>query len=89
MPADREPLRAHLGEGQLGGADRPPLERGVHDVEADPLGREQPPALLRLGHAPLAQVDVVPSGEQVLPVPRALAVADQDEGAHRPERFDA
>ena len=69
----------HLGERQLKrvlGADE---RRGEGEVEGDPVRLHSAPGLLGLLDARRAQIDVAPSGEQVLEVPFALAVAQQDE----------
>ena len=86
--AHRDPHPVGLGERQLGGADRPALQRRVHDVRQQAVLDEQRPAAGRLGHALVGEIDVDPPGEQVLLVPLALAVAEQDErGEHGGDRM--
>ena len=64
--AHRDPHPIGRVERQLGGADRPPLQRRVHDVGEQAVLDEQLAAACRLGHPLLGQVDVDPPGEQVL-----------------------
>ena len=78
---DGDPVPVGRVERQARGGDGASLQRGVHDVRA--AGRPhrmQLAAAHRLGPALLGQVDVDPAGEEVLGVPVALAVAEQDQG---------
>src|SRR5690606_13368647 len=65
-----------------GGADRAAQHRGVHDVGEQPLLAHQLAAADGLLAALLGQGHVHPAGEEVLGVPVALAVAQQDQGRH-------
>ena len=67
-------------EGDRRGGDRPAQQRGVHDVGSQAGVLQLLPAALGLGPALVAQGYVDPAGEEVLGVPDALAVAQQDEG---------
>ena len=78
--AHRDPVPVGGVEGQRGRGDRSPLQRGVHDVGQQAGLDEQLAAADRLGAALVGQVDVDPAGEEVLGVPLALAVAEQDQG---------
>ena len=79
-PAHRDPVPVGRVEGEVRGVDRAPLHGGVHDVGEQPGLTHQLAAALGLGAALLGQVDVDPAGEEVLGVPVALAVAEQDQG---------
>ncbi len=77
---DRDPVPVGGVERQARGVDGATLHRGVHDVGEDAgLAEELTPAD-RLGAALVGQRDVDPAGEEVLGVPLALTVAEQDEG---------
>ena len=79
---DGQPHQVHLVEDDPERADRALQHRDERDVERDALGLEQPTGFARL-FAPLrGEVDVDPAGEQVLEVPDALAVAQQDESTN-------
>jgi hypothetical protein len=75
--ANRQPEAVQLVEGELGGADGPHLERGVHHVGLESGLADGDPGGPGLGLALLGEVGVVPAGEEVEVVPLALAVADQ------------
>ena len=77
--AHRDPVPVGGVEGQRGGGDRASLQRGVDDVGQEAGLDEQLPAAHGLAAALVGQVDVDPAGEEVLGVPLALAVAEQDE----------
>jgi hypothetical protein len=62
------------------GGDGPALQRGVHDVRKDAGLCELLTATHGLNPALVGEVDVDPSGEEVLGVPLTLAVSKQDEG---------
>ena len=64
----------------LRGPDRAAHHRGVQHVRQQAALGEQLTAPARLGRALLGQADVDPAGEEVLLVPVALAVPEQDEG---------
>ena len=65
-------------ERQARGVDGAALHRGVHDVGEYAGLAELLTAADRLGAALVGQRDVDPAGEEVLGVPVALAVAEQD-----------
>jgi hypothetical protein len=50
-------------------------QRGVRDIEREPLARDELAGVLGLAHAGLAERHVDPAGEAVFAVPLALAVA--------------
>ncbi|SHW84462.1 Uncharacterised protein [Mycobacteroides abscessus subsp. abscessus] len=68
---------------QIGGGDRPAQQRRVEHVRQHTLLDQQLPAANGFGPALVSEVDVDPTGEQVLLVPLALAVTQQDQGRHR------
>ena len=76
---DGQPELVELLEDDLRGEDRARQERRKHAVEAEALGLQQPPAGPGLLDAFRGESHVHPAGEAVLEVPRALAVADEDE----------
>src|SRR5664280_1442292 len=76
---DGNPELVELLEDDLRSEDRARQERGVETVEAESLCLEQSSGGVRLLDAFRREADVHPSGEAVLEVPRALAVADEDE----------
>ena len=78
----RDPEPVEHGERQVGGADRPLLQRRVHDVGVDVVLAQQHAGVAGLGLALRREVDVVPPGEEVELVPLALAVPEQHEGRH-------
>jgi hypothetical protein len=57
----------------------------VDDLDLDAGFGQQPAALPGLLLTEVGQVDVLPPGEEVLGVPGALAVAQEDEGGHDQE----
>ena len=80
---DRQPEAVHLLQGQVGRPDRPGLDRCVENVHVQSgLGGHEATGRPGLVLAPPGEVHVDPAGEQVLLVPGALAVAEQDQGAH-------
>ena len=85
---DRDPVPVGDVEGRRGRVDRAAQQRGVHDVgEYAGVAQElaRPDAL---GAALVVERDVDPPGEEVLGVPLALAVAEQDQGVgHRGARL--
>jgi hypothetical protein len=70
-------------ERQVGRGDRTAQHRGVYDVGQQPGLDELLAAGDRLLATLLGQRDIDPAGEQVLRVPFALSVAQQDQGAGR------
>ena len=78
-------MRVALVERELGGADRAHLQRGVQDVGPHAGVREVAAAAAGFVAALVGQVDVDPTGEQVLQVPLALPVAKQDERVRHEE----
>ncbi len=75
----RDPVAVGGVEREVGRRDRAAQHRGVHDVGEQPRVGEHPPAGDGLAAAPVGEVHVDPAGEEVLGVPDALAVAEQDE----------
>ena len=79
VPAFGQAGLPHLGqrEGQrvLGADER----RGKGKVECDAMRLEAPAGLLGLFDACRGQIHIAPAGEQVLEVPFALAMAQQDQ----------
>ena len=65
------------------GLDRAAHHRGVHDVGQQVLLAQQLAAAARLGLALRGEADVDPAGEEVLLVPVALAVPEQDQRVRR------
>src|SRR5450830_120338 len=76
---DGQPELVELLEEDLGREDRPRQERREHAVETEALRLQQPPGGLGFLDALRGEPHVHPAGETVLEVPRALAVADEDE----------
>ncbi len=76
---DRDPVAVGGLQGQLGGADRTLLEGRVDHVGQQVGVLQELAAADCLLLALLVQVDVHPAGEQVLRVPLALAVAEEDQ----------
>lgn len=87
---DRDPVAVRGLQRELGGADGALLEGGVQDIGEQTGVLEQLTAADCLLLALLGEVDVHPTGEQVLRVPFALAVAEEDQlvrcVGHEPER---
>ncbi len=83
--ADRDPGPSAFVEGEVGGTDRAHLDGGVDDVGPHVRTREVAPAAARFVATLLGQVDVDPTGEQVLEIPLALSVAQQDERVRHEE----
>ncbi len=77
---DRDPVPVGDVEADHGGADRAAQQGGVDDVGLDPGVAQLLPAAERLGPALLGEGHVDPAREEVLGVPDALAVAEQDQG---------
>src|SRR3954451_209366 len=63
--------------------DRALEHRGERDIERVSTVAQQASCLQRLGATPFGEVDVVPAGKSVFLVPRALAVAEQDDSVHK------
>jgi hypothetical protein len=76
----RQPVQVGGVQRQLGGPDRAAQQRGVQHGRFDAVLGQQLPAAPGLRLAGLGQVHVHPAGEQVLQVPVALAVPEQDQG---------
>src|SRR4029079_1358273 len=82
--ANRNPQPIGNVQGDFGGANCASQHRCVDDVWKQVVLYDQLTAALGLGHSLWTEVDVDPSGEQILPVPVALAVAKQHQGGgHR------
>jgi hypothetical protein len=75
----RDPAAVSRRQRDLRGVDRPGQQGGVQHLGQQPGLHQQLTAALRLAAALVVQVDVHPAGEQVLRVPLALAVAQQDQ----------
>ena len=67
-------------ERQLRGSNGATQQRGVDDVRQDASLGEQLATADCLGNALVVQIDIDPAGEQVLRVPLAFAMAQEDEG---------
>src|SRR5699024_10494037 len=78
-PAHRDPVAVDDVEAHRGRGDRAAEQRRVDDVGEDAGVAQLLAATQGLRAALLGQVDVDPAGEEVLGVPQALAVAEQDE----------
>ena len=76
---DRYPHPVGGVEDDPQGADRPREHRGEGDGGTELLAQQFAPGLRRLEQSLFAQVDVVPAGEQVIDIPGALSVADQNQ----------
>src|SRR5207248_9414250 len=76
---DRNAVLAELLEHDVERALCPDERRRERDVEAQALRFQLAAGSTRFGDALLAQIDVAPSGEQVLEIPLALAVANEHE----------
>jgi hypothetical protein len=76
-----QPHLAHAVQGQMAGHDRAGEKRGVSHVEIQPGFGHGDAGLGGFGQALVGQGHIVPAGEEVLLIPRALAVAEDDEGA--------
>ena len=76
----RDPVPVARVEGEVRRGDRATEHGGVQHVGQHAGLGHQRAAALRLGPALVAQRDVDPAGEEVLGVPLALAVAEQDQG---------
>ena len=77
--AHRNPVAIATVEGKIGGVDGAAQQRGVEHRRQQPLRGQQLCCFPGLGLALLVDVDVHPPGEQILRVPFALAVAEQDQ----------
>src|SRR5271165_523412 len=80
------PASLHRNPHPIGGVQNQPQRadsafqhRGEGDLGLELFALQFAPRLLRLLESLIAQVDVVPAGEQVLDVPNALSVTDQDQ----------
>src|ERR1051326_6860273 len=78
----RQPHLVEAIERDPQGANRAFQHRGERDVERIAALLEQPSRLARFVAAFLGQIDVGPAGETILLVPRALAMAEEDERVH-------
>ncbi len=76
---DGDPVAIHHVEGDVGGLDGATEQRGVQHVGEESFLLEELATALGFAEALLVEVDVHPAGEQVLGVPLALAVAEQDQ----------
>ena len=78
----RDPQQVHFVERDPERADGAFQHRRVGDVELEFFRRHQPPGFARFVAALVAQVDVGPPGESIFAVPRAFAVAKENESEH-------
>ncbi len=76
---DRDPVPVGRVEREVRGRDGPAQQRRVHDVGQDAGLLELLAGAHALGAALVGEVDVDPAGEEVLGVPVAFAVTDEDE----------
>ena len=84
VAGDGKPGLAEFFEHEIEGALGAGEFAGEGGVEAEALGLQLAAGGFRLLDAFLGQIRVLPAGEEVLQVPFALAVADEDENAgHR------
>src|SRR5207244_839187 len=75
----------HSVRGTLTRADRALEHRGVRDVEVVAARFQRARGVARLLDAARREIDVGPAGEAVFPVPRRLAMAQEQELRHRAE----
>ena len=80
---DRNPHQVERVERHPQRANRAREDRRVRDVERVAAFAQHTSGFRRLGSSSLGQIDVGPTGEPVFPVPRALAVSQQNELRHR------
>src|SRR5512133_1004204 len=80
---DRDPHQVHLVEHRPEGPDGALEDRRVGYVEGVALLLQDLAAFLGFLATLLGEIDVRPAGEAVLLVPRAFAVADENEFRHR------
>src|SRR5215831_497191 len=80
---DRNPEQVELVEREPERADCALEERRKRDVEHVAAVLQQPPGRLGFFAAAFRQVDVGPPGESIFLVPRAFAVAEQNQFDHR------
>jgi hypothetical protein len=74
-----QPGAVDAGQGQLSGVDGAAQHRGVQHVGHEAAVADELSRPFGFGAALVGEVDVDPAGEQVLGVPLALAVAEQDQ----------
>ena len=79
---DGDPHLVELLGDHVVGLDGALEQRGIAEVEDVTFALENLAGFERLGDAFFTEVDVGPAGEAILFVPRALAVADEDEFIH-------
>src|SRR5690606_10566115 len=84
---DGDPEEVRHVQGDVGGADGPLQQGGVHHVGGDVGVEQQVAALGRLTLALRGQVDVHPPGEQPFRVPDAFAMPEQYQGRHDIEAY--
>src|SRR5207253_2353196 len=78
---DRDPHAIHLIEHDPERADRALQHRGEGDVRGDVRAEQLAARLAGLGASGVREIHIGPAGEQVLQVPGALAVTDQDQSS--------
>ena len=78
-PADTDPVPVRGRQGQLGGPDRTPLQRGVREGGQHGVLSQQRSGAGRFVPAAGGQVSVSPAGEHPGGVPFALPVAQHDQ----------
>ena len=76
---DGEIVLAELAQDDLERVLRPLEQAGESHIEMGALGLQHGAGAMGLGHAFLGQVDVLPAGEHIEPVPLALAMAHEDQ----------
>ena len=76
---DGQLVLVELAQDDLERVLRPLEQAGEGEVDMGALSFQHGAGAMGLGHAFLGQVDVLPAGEHVEPVPLALAVTDENE----------
>jgi hypothetical protein len=76
---DGQLVLVKLAQDDLERVLRPLQQAGEGEVDMCALGLKHGAGAMGLGHAFLGQVDVLPAGEHIEPVPLALAVTDENE----------
>src|SRR5690606_25266700 len=77
VTTDRDPVEAHLPQGDLGGVGGTQQKRRVENAESVPVLGHQLPRPARLFLPLLGEGDIGPAGEQVLEIPGRLTVPEQ------------
>jgi hypothetical protein len=78
VPSHRDPSHAHLSEGEIRSVDRSLQEAGVEHIEGNILVGHYNAGITSLRFSLLGQRNVCPTREDVLKIPDAFAVAEDD-----------